>query len=118
MHLLRGRNTPHDTEANSERMRVAWDPMTRDIADVIRQIRDVSLYAHFAREIKPKHELITAGEAIILSTGLFKKEYINWRARQPDQRTWNDFEVLWTNALNLWHETTRTTYQFGFGGNA
>ena len=31
-----GHNTPHDTEANIARMRVAWDPMTRDIADVIR----------------------------------------------------------------------------------
>ena len=29
-----GRNTLHDTEANSARMRVAWDPMTRNIADV------------------------------------------------------------------------------------
>ena len=75
-------------------MRVAWDPMTRDISDVIGQIRDASLYAHFTSDIKPEHELITAGEAIILNTGLFKKEYSNWRYRQTAQRTWNDFEVF------------------------
>ena len=113
-----GRNTPHDTEANSERMRVAWDPMTRDIANVIRQIQDASLYAHFTSEIKPEHELITAGDAIVLNTGLFKKEYSNWRARQPDQRTSNNLEVFWTNTLDLWNDTTRTTSQSGFGGNA
>ena len=72
-----GRNTPHKTEANSARMRVAWDPMTGDIADVIRQIWDASLYAHFTSTIKPEHELITAGESIVLNTGLFKKEYSN-----------------------------------------
>ena len=92
--------------------------MTHDIADVIRQIRDASLYAHLTSEIKPEHKLITAGEAIVLNTGLFKKEYSGWRARQPDQRTWNDFEVFWTNDLDPWHETTRTTSQSGFGGNA
>ena len=92
--------------------------MTQDIADVIRRIRDASLYAHFTSKIKPEHELITAGEAIALNTGFFKKEYSDWRARQTDQCTWNDFEVFWTNALDLWHETTRTTSQSGFGGNA
>ena len=92
--------------------------MTRDIADVIRQIWDASLYAYFTSEIKPEHELITSGEAIVLNTGLFKKEYSDWHARQPAQRTWNDFEVFWTNSFDLWHKTTRTTSQSGFGGNA
>ena len=92
--------------------------MTRDIADVIRQIRDASLYAHFTSKIKSEHELITVGESIVLNTGLFKKEYSNWRARQPAQRTWNNFEVFWTNALDLWYDKTRTTSQSGFGGNA
>ena len=92
--------------------------MTHDIANVIIQIRDASLYAHFTSKIKPEHELITSGEAIVLNTGLFKKEYSDWRAHQPDQRTWNNFEVLWKNVLDLCHETTRTTSQSGFGGNA
>ena len=113
-----GHNTPHDTKANSARMRVAWDPMTSNIANFIRQIWDASLYAHFTSEIKLEHRLITPGEAIVLNTGLFKKEYNNWHARQPDQRTWNDFEVFWKNYLDLWHETTNTTFQSGFGGNA
>ena len=75
-------------------MRVAWDPMTRDITDVIRQIWDASLYAHFTGEIKPEQELITAGEAIFLNTGIFKEEYSDWRDRQTDQLTWNDFEFF------------------------
>ena len=68
--------------------------MTRDIADVIRQIRDASLYARFTSEIKPEHKLITAGEAIVLITRLFKNEYSDWRARQPAQHKWNDLKVF------------------------
>ena len=75
MYKKYGHKKPHNTEADSARMRVEWDPMTRDIADVIRQIRDASLYAHFTSEIKPEHDLITAGEFIVLNTGIFKKEY-------------------------------------------
>ena len=116
--IKNGHNTPHNTEANSARMRVSWDPMTRNISDVIRQIRDASLYAHFTSKIKPKHELITAGEAIVLNTGLFKKEYSDWRAHLTNPCTWNDLEVFWINALDLWHKRTRTTSQSGFGGNA
>ena len=113
-----GNPTPHDITTNEERMKAPWDPNERDIADVIKQINDGNLFAYFVGHRKPDKDLVMIGEKIILDTGLFAIQYGQWRKIDPGERTWAKFDEFWTAELDLWHETTRTASQHGYGGNA
>jgi hypothetical protein len=97
-----------------------WDPVTQDIVFLIEQIRDASIYGHFTNKPIPQHDLITAGERAIVNSGVFTNQYADWAARPADQRQWSDFETFcfWTEKYDVWVETSRTTAQAGFGGNA
>jgi hypothetical protein len=112
-----GNPTPHDITANEERMKLPWDPNERDIADVIKQINDGNLFAYFVGHRKPDNDLVTIGEKIILDTGLFAQQYGQWRKIDAADRTWAKFDEFWTAEMDLWHETTRTAAQHGYGGN-
>jgi hypothetical protein len=112
-----GNPTPHDITKNEEKMKAPWDPNERDIADVIKQINDGNLFAHFVGHRKPDNDLVTIGEKIVLDTGLFAMQYGQWRKIDAAERTWAKFDEFWTAELDLWHETTRTAAQHGYGGN-
>jgi hypothetical protein len=113
-----GRGTPEEHHINRERMNNPWDPVTQDVALLIKRIRDASIYGFFTNKPIPDHDLLTAGERAIVNTGLFSNEYAEWVSRPIADRTWNDFETFWTEKYDLWCETSRTAAQAGFGGNA
>eukprot|EP00804_Cyclotella_cryptica_P019677 CCRYP_016445-RA/>CCRYP_016445-RA protein AED:0.62 eAED:0.37 QI:0/0/0/1/0/0/2/0/365 len=92
-------------------------PQRRDIAGVIKQIND-GIYSHAVGHKKPDNDLVTIGEKIILDTGLFAIQYGQWRKIDPESVAWAKFDEFWTAELDLWHETTRTASQHGYGGNA
>ena len=102
-----GRPTPHDLTANDERMRTPWDP-NDDIADLLRQIKEGSIFAYFIGHGKVDRDLVTIGEKAILDTGLFATQYQNWKHCPEDQRTWTDFGDFWQTEYDLWQETSRT----------
>ena len=54
--------------------------------------------------------MVTAGENLILETHQFSREYAEWR-KIPEGKE------FWTDAFNLWLETSRTASSMGFGGN-
>jgi hypothetical protein len=73
-----GRGTPEEHHINCERMNNPWDPVTQDVALLIKQIRDASVYGFFTNKPIPDHDLLTAGECAIVNTGLFSAEYAEW----------------------------------------
>jgi len=111
-----GQPTPHDITVNDERVKAPWDPQERDIGDVIKQIND-GLFGYFVGHKKNDNDLVTIGEKIILDTGLFATQYGQWRQLPPNECTWAKFDEFWTRQIDLWHETTRTALQHGYGGN-
>jgi hypothetical protein len=113
-----GRGTPEEHYANQDKMNNPWDPVTQDLVFLLKQIRDASIYGFFTNRPIPEHDLITAGERAIINSGVFAQQYTEWLARSVDQRIWNDFETFWTDKYDIWMETSRTTAQAGFGGNA
>ena len=110
-----GRATPFDIEQNDKRMSATWDP-TDDIADLLRQIKDGSIFAHYVGHQKNDKELVTIGERAILNTGLFPNQYQNWKRRDEENRTWADFEQFWQIEYDLWHETAVPATQLGYAG--
>jgi hypothetical protein len=111
-----GRPSPHDITKNDERMRGPWD-VTDDISFLIKQIRDGAVFAYFVSQQKTDKELVTLGEKAILDTGLFATQYQGWKRRPENNRTWTDFEEYWQSEYDLWHETSNTAAQVGYGGN-
>ena len=111
-----GRPSPHDITRNDERMRSAWDA-TDDISFLIKKIRDGAVFAYFVGQQKTDKELVTLGEKAILDTGLFATQYQGWKRRPNQDRTWTDFEEYWQAEYDLWHETSNTAAQVGYGGN-
>ena len=111
-----GRPSPHDITRNDERMRSAWDA-TDNISFLIKQIRDGAVFAYFVGQQKTDKELVTLGEKAILDTGLFATQYQGWKRRPDNARTWSDFEENWQAEYDLWHETSNTAAQVGYGGN-
>ena len=111
-----GRPSPHDITKNDERMRGPWD-VTDDISFLIKQIRDGAVFAYFVSQQKTDKELVTLGEKAILDTGLFATQYQGWKRRPKNNRTWMDFEEYWQSKYDLWHETSSTAAQVGYGGN-
>jgi len=111
-----GRPSPHDITRNDERMGSAWDA-TDDISFLIKKIRDGAVFAYFIGQQKTDKELVTLGEKAILDTGLFATQYQGWKRRPNQDRTWTDFEEYWQAEYDLWHETSNTAAQVGYGGN-
>ena len=97
-------------------MRSAWDA-TDDISFLIKQIRVGAVFAYFVGQQKTDKELVTLGEKAILDTGLFATQYQGWKCRPDNARTWSDFEEYWQAEYDLWHETSNTAAQVGYGGN-
>ena len=112
-----GRPTPMDITANNERMAAPWDPTT-DMAVLIKQIKDGSVFAYMVGHGKQDKDLVTIGEKLILESGHFATQYQNWKRRGENDRTWTDFNQYWTTEYDLWHETAKTATQLGYGGNA
>jgi hypothetical protein len=112
-----GRVNTFDIDANTERMRKTWDPTTDDMADLLQQIREGSIFAYYIKFPKQDHELVQIGERLILETGLFGTQFQNWKRRDEAQRTWADFEAFWQSEYDLWAETSQTAAQHGYGGN-
>jgi hypothetical protein len=84
---------------------------------LIKKIRDGAVFAYFVRQLKTDKELVTLGKTAILDTGLFATQYQGWKRCPDNQHTWNTFEDYWQTEYNLWHETSNTATQLGYGGN-
>ena len=112
-----GRATPYDIQQNDECMAAKWDA-TDDIANLLRQIKDGSIFAYYIGHQKNDKELVTIGERAILNTGLFPIQYQNWKRRDEANRTWADFELFWQAEYDLWHETSVPASQLGYAGAA
>ena len=69
-----GQANSHDLVANEEQMKIPWDPNEHDIADVIKQIRDSTLFGKYVGQNFDNKRLVTVGEKIILDTGLFAQQ--------------------------------------------
>jgi hypothetical protein len=110
-----GRNTPNDIRDNGNRMRAPWDPVHQDMAELINQIRNASIFGHFTNHNISDLDMVTAGEQLIIDTGLFASQYVEWRRRPENTRAWTDFEVFWTTEYDLWIETSRTANSVGMG---
>ena len=111
-----GRPSPHDITRNDERMRGAWDA-TDDISFLVKQICDGAVFAYFVGQQKTDKELVMLGKKAILDTGLFATQYQGWKCQPDNARTWSDFEEYWQAEYDLWHETSNTAVQVGYGGN-
>ena len=111
-----GRPSPHGITKNDKRMRGPWD-VTDDISFLIKQIRDGAVFAYFVSQQKTDKELVTLGEKAILNTGLFATQYQGWKRLPKNNCTWKDFEEYWQSEYDLWHETSNTAAQVGYGGN-
>jgi hypothetical protein len=110
-----GRPTPNDIRDNGNRMRAPWDPVHQDMAELINQIRNASIFGHFTNHNVSDLDMVTAGEQLIIDTGLFASQYAEWRRRPENTRAWTDFEVFWTTEYDLWIETSRTANSVGMG---
>ena len=62
-----GRPTPMDIKANNNRMHAPWDPVHQDMADLINQIREASIFSHFIGHTKPILDLVTTGQQLIIA---------------------------------------------------
>jgi hypothetical protein len=114
-----GRPTPHEHTANIERMQEAWDPVTTDVATVIKRIRDGSIQAYYANQAFQEHQLVVHMlETLVLNTGQFACQYEQWRSRPAAERTWNNMEIWATEMYDLWLETSQPAANHGYGGNA
>lgn len=113
-----GRPTPHEHNANIERMQEAWDPVTTDVATIIKRIRDGSIQAYYANQSFQEHQLVHMLETLILNTGQFARQYEQWRSRPAAERTWNNMETWATEMYDLWLETSQPAANHGYGGNA
>ena len=84
---------------------------------IIKQIGDGAVFAYFVGQQKTDKELVTLGKKAILDTGLFATQYQGWKRRPNNARTWSDFEEYWQAEYDLWHKTSNTAAQVGYGGN-
>ena len=112
-----GRVNTFDIDVNTERMRKTWDPTTDDMADLLQQICEGSIFAYYVNYQKQDHELVQICKRLILETGLFDTQFQNWKRRDEAQRTWADFEAFWQAEYDLWAKTSQTATQHGYGGN-
>eukprot|EP00956_Cyclotella_meneghiniana_P018820 scaffold31709_cov41-Cyclotella_meneghiniana.AAC.10 len=112
-----GKATPVDIKRNNKNMYKSWDPTVQDISALLRRIRTAYLLSAFINHEKSEKDMVTAGENLLLETHQFSREYTEWRKIAEAKRTWRKFEEFWTDAFNLWLETSRTASSMGFGGN-
>ena len=115
-----GRPTPNDVHENTTRMWAPWDPVHQDMADLINQIQEASIFGHFINHNISDMDMVTTGKQLILDTGLFTTQYAEWRRRDETDRSWTDFESYWTTEFDFWIETSRTasSVKMGYAGKA
>jgi hypothetical protein len=53
-------------DAHTEQMCKTWDPTTDDMADLLQQIREGSIFAYYINFQKQDHELVQIGQRLIL----------------------------------------------------
>jgi hypothetical protein len=81
-----GHANPHDLVANEEHIKTSSDPNEWDIVDVIKQIRNGSLFGHYVGQNFDDKRLVSISKKLILDTGLFTQQYANWKQCAPMDR--------------------------------
>lgn len=60
-------------------MQEPWDPLTTDVATVIKRIRDGSIQAYYEQQSFQEHQLVPMLETPVSNTGQFACQYEQWR---------------------------------------
>jgi hypothetical protein len=101
-----GKPNANHIRQNEKEMNKPWNPMERDFPDMIRQIRNGAICAHFFGAPKSNVDQLIIAEGLILDCGLFTTPYQEWRGKPTAERTWPNFQTFWDEKIALWHETT------------
>jgi hypothetical protein len=113
-----GQPNANHIRQNEKEMNKPWNPMERDFPNMIRQIRNGAICAHFfGAPSKSDVDQLIIAEGLILNCGLFTTPYQEWRGKPAAERTWPNFQTFWDEKIALWHETSTPAAEFGYGGN-
>ena len=91
--------------------------LSEPIETLFAQINDANEYSIFVAALQQEHDLIQAGEELILKTGQFSQEYKDWHALPDNAKTWMYFQDWWQQAYNLKEETNITATDINYGAN-
>ena len=98
-------------------MKSKWDPSHKNIAKIMRQIRDGHHFGSYIANPFTDAQLVQIIEKIILDTRLFKSKWKDWRAQPVALCTWPGFIAFGTEHYHLWKKTEMAASSYGYGGN-
>ena len=80
-------------EQNVVQMKKCWDP-SDPIKTMFAQLNDANKYSISSGTSLQEHNLLQAGETLILWTGQFSQEYKDWHALPDAAKIWTHFQAL------------------------
>ena len=89
-----------DRKENKATMNMEWH-IDDDFPKLARTIDDAILYAQFANAPITDQDATDAGMRMIMSTGVFERQYEEWHARPDDQKDWAHFKAWWPEKVRL-----------------
>ncbi len=108
-----GRISPLDLQANSDRMRTAWDPTT-PFELLIDQIEECTDLADAGNAAYTATQILNAAYTLVFNTGHFFEDTKGWNQKPVAEKTWANFKTHFFEAHRQLKMQQRTTQQAGY----